>query len=456
MLPAWLGCLIVCVVWASIYLPALGTRELQGEEARRVLPGRTMLQTGDWIVPRSAGKIYNRKPPLVNWAAAAAIRITGRMDEWTVRMPSVLAILVMALCVFWFARAWLQTSGALFAAIASLANIGFIEKGRLIEIEALYMALFGIALVLWMSAWWRDRRWLAWLGSMLVLGVGFLAKGPVHVWYFYAIVFGILAAEKRLRELLSWRHWAGLALFVLVWLPWVLANSGGNPQKDSGKVWAEQITHRLGFVEFSVTDWLLQIPQSLVNFLPWALLLPLAWDRRVIAQWDSLGRRGVWIRGLRNGLVVGFLVIALLPSSRPRFMLPLNVAAALLIADILAMVLPDRWRRFTEAWPAWVNRLGATMALGATVWVVFGSFSLLSSWNDLAAKSGADVEAAREILRHVISRWIGMAVIVGALAGMWLWLVRRAGFARLARGLGGERTRAFRSPCRSHSFRGRQ
>ena len=353
---AWL--LVICA-WAAIYLPALGTRELQGEEARRVLPGRTMIQTGDWIVPRSAGRIYNRKPPMVNWAAAAAIKITGRMDEWTVRLPSVLGILALAMCVLGLGKAFLGVEGAFFAAIVCLTNIGFIEKGRLIEIEALYISLSGIALMLWLHFWWREMPAAAWLTSLPVLGLGFLTKGPVHVWYFYAIVIAILLAEARAaladgsrqdhrrplwRSLLHWSHLLGLALFFASFLPWALTNAARNPQKDSGAVWSEQITHRLGFGEFDLTSWLLQIPQSLVNFLPWALLLPLAWKTDIVARWDSMGRRGVWTRALRNGLVIAFLVIAVLPSSRPRFMLPLNVAGAMLLAMLVAQAISDGYQ----------------------------------------------------------------------------------------------------------------
>lgn len=342
--------LLLVLGWAALFLPALGTRELQGEEARRVLPGRTMLQTGDWMVPRSAGKIYNRKPPLINWATALSMKLSGRMNEWCVRMPSVLAMLALALTVLLAGRLWLGETPAFLAAAACLTNIGFLEKGRLAEIEAIYIALFGMALMTWLVAWWRQRFWLAWLGSMLLLGVGFLAKGPVHVWFFYAVIVGVLSAEGSLRELLTLRHLTGLILFVLVWLPWAVANSASNPQQDSGKVWMEQVTHRLGLVEFDWLNWLLQVPQSLVNFLPWALLLPLAWQRRVTAQWPGLGRRGQWLRGLRAGCVVGFLAIALLPSSRPRFMLPMNVAAALLVVECL-LLLPLKaqqawWRRF--------------------------------------------------------------------------------------------------------------
>ncbi len=342
-------CLLISF-WAALYLPTLGTRELQGEEPRRTMPGRTMMQNGDWIVPRSGGEVYNRKPPLVNWLSAGAIKLTGRMDEWTVRMPSVLLMLALGLAALLSLRGWLGNEQALLAALIMLTSIGFIEKGRLAEIEASYMSLFGIALVLWLGLRWQGRDLAAWLASGLVLGIGFLAKGPPHVWYFYALIIGVLLAEKRGRDLLSWKHLAGLAMFFAVWTPWAVMNSAHNPLKDSTAVWQDQITHRLGFAEFDLKNYLLQIPQSLGNFLPWALLLPLCWSAGVTATWQKAGRHGQWMLGLRRALPWAFLVIALLPSSRPRFMLPLNAGAALLVTQALAALHADKLERWSRWW----------------------------------------------------------------------------------------------------------
>ncbi len=47
--------MLVALIWAAIYLPALGSLEIKGEEGRRLLPAVAMLETGRWIVPsRSA------------------------------------------------------------------------------------------------------------------------------------------------------------------------------------------------------------------------------------------------------------------------------------------------------------------------------------------------------------------------------------------------------------------
>src|SRR5678816_1524267 len=69
--------LVVVLVWAVIYLPALGSIAIKGEEGRRILPAIGMLKFGKYIVPEVGGNPYFRKPPLVNWLVAASFRIFG-------------------------------------------------------------------------------------------------------------------------------------------------------------------------------------------------------------------------------------------------------------------------------------------------------------------------------------------------------------------------------------------
>ena len=138
-------CLVIAC-WAAIYLPALGSLEIKGEEGRRILPAVTMLDTGNYLVPQVGSEPYYRKPPLVNWLVAASFKITGARNEWTARLPSVLCVLAVALAFITVARRSLGPNGSLIAALIWLANFGTIEKGRLIEIEALYVSLFAAGL----------------------------------------------------------------------------------------------------------------------------------------------------------------------------------------------------------------------------------------------------------------------------------------------------------------------
>src|SRR5205085_5307631 len=96
--------LVVLALWAALYLPALGSLAIKGEEGRRILPGITMLQTGNYLVPQLGGETYFRKPPLVNWLVAASFKVTGIQNEWTARLPSVLCVLAVAIAFVTVAR----------------------------------------------------------------------------------------------------------------------------------------------------------------------------------------------------------------------------------------------------------------------------------------------------------------------------------------------------------------
>src|SRR5438045_6416094 len=144
---------IVLLVWAAIYLPGLGSLEIRGEEGRRILPAVTMLQTGNYLVPHVGSEPYFRKPPLVNWIVAASFKLTSVRNEWTARLPSALAILAVALAFVTRGRRALGTSGSLFAALVWLVNGGSIEKGRLVEIEAIYVSLTALAFIFWIAAY---------------------------------------------------------------------------------------------------------------------------------------------------------------------------------------------------------------------------------------------------------------------------------------------------------------
>src|SRR3984893_3462965 len=124
--------LLVVLVWAAVYLPALGSLEIKGEEGRRILPAITMLERGNYIVPQIGSGPYFSKPPLVNWLIAASFKIFGVYNEWTARLPSALCVLAVAVVFVTVARRSLGKRGSTIAALIWLTSVRIIEKGRLI------------------------------------------------------------------------------------------------------------------------------------------------------------------------------------------------------------------------------------------------------------------------------------------------------------------------------------
>jgi 4-amino-4-deoxy-L-arabinose transferase-like glycosyltransferase len=323
---------LVIICWAAIYLPGLGSLEIKGEEGRRILPAVTMIETGNYLVPQVGSEPYFRKPPLVNWLVAGSFKLIGVRNEWSARLPSVLCVLFVALAFLTVARSSLGPNGSLIAALIWLANFGMIEKGRLIEIEALYVSLFGLAFIFWLS-WWQQRRsnWLTWTVPWIFLGLGLLAKGPLHLFFFYSVVIAVLSRAGELRKLFTLPHLIGLLIMVAIFAAWALPYWHAINDPNLAKSWSVQLTGRLTGDDFKLRSWVLNLPRGLAYFLPWTLLLPLMSK----TKWKSDSDRTLAF-ALGWGALVPFVIVNLLPGGLPRYSLPALVPACWLMAMMLA------------------------------------------------------------------------------------------------------------------------
>jgi len=319
---------LVVVVWAAIYLPALGSLAIKGEEGRRILPAISMLETGDYVVPEVGGKSYFRKPPLVNWLVAASFRIFGARNEWTARLPSALAVLSVAMALVILGRPCLGRRGAMLAACMWLTNVGMIEKGRLIEIEALYVALSGLAIVFWLSFVLQKKSpWLIWIPASVFLGLGLLAKGPLHLAFFYAIVVAVLWRTRQWRLLVHPAHFVGLAIMLGIFASWAVPFLHRTAPQIAMVRWSSQFTGRLEGTGFKFSSWVQNIPRGLFYFFPWVLLFPFV---RFVKIHDPAQRR--LARALAWGTAVPFVVVNLIPGGVARYSMPALVPASWLLA----------------------------------------------------------------------------------------------------------------------------
>lgn len=332
----------VVLVWAAIYLPALGSLEIKGEEGRRILPAVRMIETHDYLVPKVGSEPYLRKPPLINWLVAGSFKMFGQRNEWTARLPSALCLLAAALVFVAVSPASLGLAGSTIAALVWLTNFGLIEKGRLIEIEALYASLFAIAFVCWLS-WWEAKRspWLTWIVPWIFLGLGWLAKGPLHLLFFYAVVIAVLWRAGELRALWSFPHLLGIILMLSIFAAWAIPFAQVTGGGHTTHVWSKQFSGRVAPDKFDLAGWATNIPRSLNYLLPWLIFAPLLFVR---LRLTPLQRALTW------AIALTLVAVDLVPGSLPRYTMPLTAPFAWLIASVLVAEKVE-WRNWLGGKP---------------------------------------------------------------------------------------------------------
>ena len=327
--------LILLAAWAAIYLPGLGRQGLKGEEGRRVLPAVEMLKTGNWVLPRIADQDYYNKPPGINWLVAASFVLTGEQSELTARLPSVIFALIFVTFLIWMPIPWVDLEARLIGAIIFLTTSAIIEKGRLIEIEMVYTALTGIAILLWLSIWSRNgSSRLLWLAPSIVLAFGMLVKGPFILLFFYSVVIFVLYYSKKLKSLFSIWHIVGLGIALLPFCIWLLLAF----QRTSASKMSSQMTNQLLIRIIDKVDilyWGQNFVRAFLNILPWLVFLPMLWSRkltsRIAPQYEAI------FRGSRLGVVIGFCIISLMPKMEARYTIPLIPLVSVLLGWMLSL-----------------------------------------------------------------------------------------------------------------------
>ncbi|NEX16470.1 MAG: glycoside hydrolase [Halochromatium sp.] len=213
---------LVLIVWLAFFwqLGAVPLYDL--DEGAFTEATREMLDSGHFITPHRDGEPRYDKPVLIYWLQAASVSVLG-WSEFALRLPSAIAASLWLLALWWFVRERLDATTATIAGLVMALGLQVAIIGKAAVADAL-LNLF-IALSFFEIYRWRLRPTRATLLRVyLWLGLGFLTKGPVAV--FFPLVVSLLFFGS-LREWRAWLaavfDWSGWLVFIAVAGPWYLA-----------------------------------------------------------------------------------------------------------------------------------------------------------------------------------------------------------------------------------------
>jgi 4-amino-4-deoxy-L-arabinose transferase-like glycosyltransferase len=333
----WLLALAPPLVAAVLFLPSIGTRVIYiGDEARYALLARTMIDTGDWLLPRIGSEVHMEKTPLFIWAIAALSLGGRRVTELTAVLPAALSgIGGVAATVELGRRLFGFRAGVLGGLILATAW-GYCWHARL----ALADMMVTFFVVVAAAAFWaavgggRARGWpmaLCWA----CLGLALSAKGPVGLLPILAFA-AFLVSEGGWSNLRTLRPGVGVAIVILVSAPWILPFALQREASYVQSVLVEDfLAPRLGRSR-QVSELFFAVGPIVVGLLPWTPFLPSAvrngWWR---AERDEVRRS---FRFLLLWVLVYVVAITLVPHKRDRYLLATFPAFALMVGWLW-----DRW-----------------------------------------------------------------------------------------------------------------
>lgn len=188
---------------------------------------REMMARGNLISPTLNDAPRHDKPILIYWAQAASVSVLG-VSEIGFRLPSIIFSVLWMLALYRFCRRHGNQMTAQVAALVMALTlvVGIVAKAAIADALLnllIALAMFGIYDFFCACREGKGpaetRRLL--FGIYAALGLGFLAKGPVAVFFPLVIsaVFFVSAG--------AWRHWLraiffwpGWLLFLAIVVPW--------------------------------------------------------------------------------------------------------------------------------------------------------------------------------------------------------------------------------------------
>jgi 4-amino-4-deoxy-L-arabinose transferase-like glycosyltransferase len=194
---------LVAMLWFLCTVPAIFIHGAHLEEGGTIGLARGAFEDGHWISPYMYGVRFVERPVIISWMLGALAKLTGSLDLWVARLPTVTSILIGAWLIHWLVRRYASPGAALFGAVCFLVSPMVLQKNFAAEPDAVVSTMLFAALVMWWIGYERGgfmaMRWFA-VGCLLSIAT--LVKGPQPLGYFFLGVGGyLLLREKRSRLL---------------------------------------------------------------------------------------------------------------------------------------------------------------------------------------------------------------------------------------------------------------
>ena len=264
----------VLVVAVLLTLPWLGLGHFYTRgEPREALVAVAMMEQGNYILPVFQGEIAF-KPPMLHWLVSLFSLPQGYVSEYTARMPSAIASIVIVFAFFVFYSRRVGYGKSLVASLLLITCFEVHRAAMTCRVDMVLMA-FTVGSMMALSRWLENGcRRLPVLASLLASGA-VLTKGPVGVILpcFALVIYMVVRRERWNAIVIAALKF--VALSVIVPLFWYVAAYMQGGDRFLQLVIEENFGRFLGKMSYESHEngVFYNVEMLLAGLLPYTLLL---------------------------------------------------------------------------------------------------------------------------------------------------------------------------------------
>ena len=409
--------LVVLTLWMS--LPGLSAMPvIDRDEARYAQATVQMIESGDYLNIKFQDRARNKKPAGIYWLQAGSVNaLTAPGDRaiWAHRLPSVLGAILAVLATYWAGIQILGRRGAFLAGGLLAVSALFVFEAHIAKTDAMLCGLSTIVLAALLSLRRQPSPKIAILFWGALAGA-IMIKGPITPLLVILTLLGLFIWERQGAWMRSLINIPGIVLAALIILPWSImigleTNGAFFTDAIGGdlapKIAGGQEKHGAPPGYYLATLPILFWPGSMV------LLCGIVFGVRAARKpGNDFGALPPAMRLLLCWAVPFWILLEIVPTKLPNYLLPIYPALALMCAGAIMALLQ------VEAFK-WSRRFGAIIFFGVSVLLV------------LVVLSGEALYAQTQ----GFAQWIGIGLIALIfIATGCLWSCRIKG-AMLAAGV---------------------
>jgi 4-amino-4-deoxy-L-arabinose transferase-like glycosyltransferase len=411
------------------------------DEARFAQATKQMIENRDYVDIRFQDEVRYKKPVGIYWLQAGVVTTAQALGMsraltsiWLYRIPSLIGAIGAVLLTYWTALAFVSRRAALLAGLMMASSSLLGVEARLATTDAMLLATVVAAMGVLARIYLPEQRAQLAAASALsawalpaifwtALAAGVLLKGPVILMVVGVAAVVLAVIDRRADWLMALKPLVGLLWLAALVLPWFVAIIGRADDaflsESIGhdllpKLYSNQEGHGAFPGSYFLFFWLMFFPGSMLA----ALATPAVWA----------ARREPGAKFLLAWLVPTWIILELVVTKLPHYVLPLYPAIAILIAGIMEarMLSRSRWLTPGTAWwfliPVLLGIAGVVCLiaiahqLGLVAWAFGGGAAVvgLVAWR-LYEVDGAEQSLLRGVAAAVL---LGLALFGVVIPGL--------------------------------------